>query len=80
MVFFFMNILRIFYYFDLYRDGTTDVTRTIHFGSPSNHEKVFTFLTYWIHQLQTCSFVLNVTMSVLPCYLFYGSRSVTLEF
>ena len=27
--------------FALPRDGTTDVTRTVHFGTPSAYEKVF---------------------------------------
>jgi len=30
--------------FALPRDGTTDVTRTMHFGTPSAYEKVFFFL------------------------------------
>lgn len=38
---------------------------------PQIMKKYLLFLTYWIHQLQTCSFVLNVTMTVLPCYFFY---------
>lgn len=40
---FFINILRIFYYFDLYRDGIIDVIRTIYFGLFLNYEKVFIF-------------------------------------
>lgn len=75
MGFFLMNILRIFYYFDLYRDGTTDVTRTIHFGSPSNHEKVFTFfnlLNSPVTNMQFCVECYHVCIAMLSLLCVLG--------
>lgn len=51
------SILLTFYNFYDHRDGTTDVTRTMHFGTPSKFEKeCFTRVLKGQIQLATCIF------------------------
>ena len=42
------NFKYIFCFLFLFRDGTTDVTRTFHFGEPSPYQKVSTILNFHI--------------------------------
>jgi hypothetical protein len=42
------NLKYIFCFLFLFRDGTTDVTRTFHFGEPSPYQKVSTILNFHI--------------------------------
>lgn len=67
-----MNILRIFYYFDLYRDGIIDVIRIIYFGLFLNYEKVFIFfnlLNLLVINMQFC--VECYYVCIIMLYVFF---------